>query len=358
MLTQLSLIFHRSRWRGRSPRESKELNNFLKHRMLCCLLILVCLACGYQPARAAIQAFDLDPGQVCLDCHGELNEKKVIHPATEEGTGCAILCHQQDNPTRHQFAAQPEMIAVLCLQCHDEDDFKGTIVHGPVSAGQCVACHNPHAAEQAKLLREPIPGLCLTCHDTQLTDAQGDTLPPTKRLFEDAEAQHHPPFAAGDCGDCHRPHAADHSRLLDAAYPTGFYQSYREAAYALCLNCHDAATFNEPRTLTATAFRNGNLNLHQRHVNKEKGRSCRACHSPHGSRRPHLIVSAFRFGEHVLGLGYEPTDTGGSCLTSCHVKVAYDRLAPVNNPLRTTPRQGQDAGPEELQQADPAHESQ
>jgi len=82
------------------------------------------------------------------------------------------------------------------------------------------------------------------------------------------------------------------------------------------------------------------------HVNKDKARSCRTCHSPHSSQQPHLIISSFLFGERRLGITYETSDNGGSCVTSCHIKAVYDRLVPVMNQLRTSPSPGQDAGPQ------------
>lgn len=377
------------------------MQKFLKELILCGLLAAIPLAGGYATARGASPAIDMKPGQACLECHALLNQKKFIHPASEEGAGCVTLCHRQADPALHQFTKPAGPMAGLCGECHEQpwpgahqhapvaagectdchdphqsDQAKlllapvgelclrchgagtfsgqpspGQVIHGPVKDGNCLACHTPHAGEHPKLLREPVPTLCLGCHAKPLEDFQGMTLPPTKRLFEDPQALLHPPFAAGDCVACHRPHAAARIRRLNANYPGGLYQAYGESSYALCLNCHDAEAFNAPRTLKATAFRNGNLNLHQRHVNKNKGRSCRACHSPHGSRQPHLLTAALRFGERGLGLSYEATASGGSCVTSCHVRVAYDRLAPVNNPLRTSPRQGEDATPAELQPA-------
>ncbi|MFA7384226.1 MAG: cytochrome c3 family protein [Desulfurivibrionaceae bacterium] len=253
-----------------------------------CLLLCILLPVSASAAvRAASKPVALKPGQPCLDCHGKLNKQKYIHSATEGGQGCATLCHEQADPAQHRFAPPPAPIGPLCLGCHD----------------QVVSAKDTHK---------------------------------------------HPPVADGDCTACHDPHQSDRAKLLRGAYPETFYQAYSEAAYELCLNCHDAAAFKVPRTTTATAFRNGDLNLHQRHVNKKKGRSCKACHDLHGAPQPHLIASAFRFGERGLSIAYETTDNGGSCVTSCHVKVSYDRLTPVNNPLRTSPRPGQDAVLEKL----------
>lgn len=361
-----------------------------------CLLGLAAVFCPGR-AGAANKDFALKAGQTCLSCHAKLAKKKYIHPATDNGDGCTD-CHQQKDAAVHKFAPLPDPIVSLCLgchddpvakahkhppaaegdctychdphqsdqaklltapigdlclQCHDAGNYsgeveKGQTVHGPAKNGKCVVCHNPHSAKQDKLLRLPVPDLCWKCHAKPQKDAKGVKLRPLKRLFEDESAHLHPPFAAGDCLDCHQPHASNNIRLLVAKYPVGFYQNYSEDAYALCLNCHDADKFNKPRTLTATNFRNGNLNLHYRHVNKKKGRNCLACHDPHGSRQAHMIVPAFRFGIRELTVNYEATATGGSCAPPCHVKAYYDRRQPANNRFRTTPRVGKAATAKEL----------
>lgn len=114
------------------------------------------------------------------------------------------------------------------------------------------------------------------------------------------------------------------------------------------MSCHSADAFRTPRTLSETQFRNGNLNLHFRHVNRSKGRTCAACHTPHGGRQKKLVREEFGFGSTVLPLRYDRTETGGTCATACHGPVTYDRCDPVETGMRTTPRQGKDATPEEL----------
>lgn len=295
---------------------------------------------------AAADSFPLDKGDTCLGCHEDLTAKKHKHGAIEDSDSCTV-CHELANPAIHAPSLPEKNVGELCAGCHDPFSGKGSS-HGPVEAGECTACHDPHSSEQAKLLRKAQPELCFICHDKAVKDDQEKGLPSTKDLFNDEQATLHPPFADGDCSVCHVPHNSEQQRLLTDSYSKNFYVKYSEKAYALCFTCHEAEAFRQPRTQSGTAFRNGNLNLHFRHVNKEKGRTCRACHSAHGTRQPHQIVGGFMFGERPLALSYTPTDNGGECMTACHGKAGYDRVLPVFNTLRATPRPGEDASLEEL----------
>jgi predicted CXXCH cytochrome family protein len=222
-------------------------------------------------------------------------------------------------------------------------------VHGPVAEGKCVECHDPHQSENASLQKKTSPELCFSCHDSALKDAQGHTLPAIKSLFENKELLHHLPFAEGKCSECHQPHMSVNRRLLTETYPAEFYASYSTEAYGLCYDCHDSKAFDAPRTLTDTRFRNGNLNLHHRHVNREKGRTCGACHSPHVSVQDNLVSQTFQFGSKTLPLRFKKTETGGSCTSACHGPLKYDFCQPEVITLRTTPRQGVDATAKALQ---------
>ena len=348
--------------------------------------------------RASAQAsIPIDTTASCTGaCHADFFKKKHIHPGASKGTSC-VKCHKPVEPNKHTFKPTPSNKSEQCYTCHDEDEFKGKVAHKPVQAGTCTKCHDPHQSDHAKLLKKPSPQLCFGCHDedefkgkvvhgpaaegkcsschrphvsenkrllasttpelcfgchsAQLKDAQGRTLPATKSLFDNKEATLHPPFAKGQCSLCHKPHAAESARLVAKGYPAGFYAGFSKDAYGLCFTCHESEAFEKPRTLSDTGFRNGNLNLHYRHVNRDKGRSCGACHSPHGSTQPRLIHPSFQFGEKLLALKYEKTETGGSCTTACHAPIRYDRCKPEEIALQTTPRAGSDATPEELMQA-------
>jgi hypothetical protein len=71
------------------------------------------------------------------------------------------------------------------------------------------------------------------------------------------------------------------SSLLSDNYPSGAYEKYQRENYGLCWKCHDSALVEASQTTTATKFRNGDVNLHQVHVQKfKRGRACHLCHTP------------------------------------------------------------------------------
>ncbi len=294
--------------------------------------------------------FDLvaEDGELCALCHGDMAEQEVAHLPVAEGL--CTFCHdphQSDNPKQLNFPPTSE----LCFNCHDEDEFANETTHGPVGKGQCLACHNPHASDHDRLLKAEVPELCFSCHDRKLKDAKGAELPSSTQLLEDAEMKLHPPFLEGLCAACHVPHASENYRLLVSSYPKSLYASFSPARY-MCFNCHSEAAFTESRTLTETGFRNGNLNLHFRHVNKEKGRACKACHRHHGAANEKLIRDRVPFGKHFISIAkFELTPTGGTCAPTCHRQVSYDRYEPVLSDMKVTPREGIPATREELDQA-------
>jgi len=345
------------------------------------------------------QEIGLVPGQSCLSagCHEDLGQKNVVHMPAASGTTC-VFCHAASEPGRHEFklAAQGSKLCAgchnvlgdkrnqhmpvkmgmctmchephqsdnrkllkarpvskLCFGCHSESAFQDKVTHGPVEEGSCTGCHEPHASDHARLIKAAMPELCFECHNRNLRDADGKSLSAAKKTFDDETLTKHMPFGIGQCAMCHAPHASPNHRLLNAPYPAEFYTSYSEDKY-FCFGCHDAGAFAAPRTLTATEFRNGDLNLHFRHVNRDKGRTCRACHDHHAAENPKLIRDSVPFGNRFISItNFELTASGGQCGPTCHALVKYDRLEAEENALKVSPRQGEDASfeePERLRQ--------
>lgn len=250
--------------------------------------------------------FPIDSAVSCItsSCHADMGKKKYSHEVGVNKKYCN-KCHEIEKEGEHSFKILPLETRLLCVQCHSEE----------IAA--------PPELEKS----------------------------PPKVIVKDG-GYFHAPFAEGKCTECHNAHESPFQKHLKAEYPGEFYVSYSAGAYSLCLNvnCHKGLekALTEPRTLIYTKFRNGNLNLHFRHVNKEKGRTCRACHHHHNSKYPKLIRETFPFRKKILTIEYKKTETGGGCATTCHIPVKYDRYRPEKILMMTTPRLGKDATPEEL----------
>ena len=356
---------------------------------------LVCLAAPTAGLSQSNPPNSIDEGQSCLDsaCHDDLATKRTIHKPASKATTCKF-CHQAAEPEQHQFQLANKKTEIclkchkmvkdeksqhmpakrgMCLNCHDPHQSDNRFLltkrpagdlckgchrkiltaetktqHGPVQDANCTGCHDPHASNNKKLLKDTEPDLCLNCHNRPLTTDDGDRLPSIKQIFEDESLDQHKPFQTGRCSMCHVAHGSDNHRLLKSAYPESFYTSYDKEKY-FCFRCHKASAFEAPRTLTLTGVRNGNLNLHYRHVNKEKGRTCRACHDHHAGDFDKLIRRNIPFGSRSIQISeFTLTETGGTCGPTCHLPLSYDRWNPVDPGIKTSPREGVDATAEEL----------
>jgi len=116
-----------------------------------------------------------------------------------------------------------------CLKCHGSI-LNGNFKHGPVDAGYCNLCHDPHASTYRAWLRKAPWDLCTTCHaekasgvhviagfksgKTHPTRLKPDPMRPGKRLT---------------CSSCHEPHSAVNKDLF--AYHIKTWQE-------LCPLCH------------------------------------------------------------------------------------------------------------------------
>lgn len=299
--------------------------------------VQACVLCHDAHSSNIPGLLTMSPDRMCLDCHAEIEPTGIAarrqHQPMEDGCGSCHDPHSSDAP--HQLLArQPN----LCFNCHEgvrNDVAAAAFRHQPVeAAGGCSECHDPHFTILPRLQKLPQPELCLTCHDREMTASDGRTLTNMALLLEE-NPNHHGPIREGDCALCHHPHAATNQNLLHQEYPAEFYAPYSEQQYALCFSCHISDLVKDESGTGLTQFRDGDRNLHWLHVNLEKGRTCRACHEVHASRRPAHIREAVPFGKSnwMLEINFKQTDEGGSCLPGCHKLRAYNRTAPAN-PIR------------------------
>lgn len=295
----------------------------------------LCLACHTPHNSDNDHLLVEPPEQFCFMCHEEMadNSKGAIsvhEPYVKDCNGCHSAHGSNQRYFLHAEASE------LCNQCHEDDMTKwkqAKVPHKPlVEDAKCSGCHEPHFSNNEKLLQQASGPLCLSCHDQTYTQENGKTLVDVKAQIEGAKFLHGP-VKDGTCVPCHNAHGSDYAKLLNRYFPPRFYAPFKEENYELCFFCHDKNVTLEPESID-TKFRNGNQNMHYLHVNREKGRTCRACHAEHASDNPVHIRPAVPYGRWMMENDFVKTETGGTCATGCHQRYGYDRENPVKNPTQ------------------------
>lgn len=277
-----------------------------------------CDAC-HAPHASPNEALLREPKlTLCISCHIEMEEKMLKdnkHPPAEED---CLTCHDPHSSDEQYFLNSIEVDT--CNLCHS--DFIGeakmaAVQHKPVEDGKCSGCHNPHATNAEHLVKGELMSVCFECHSNLAEEVKDN-----KYM--------HGPVGQSDCTGCHVPHGSANPFILLAYYPDEFYTPYAEEKYALCFECHERDISLDPKTTELTNFRNGEDNMHFLHVNRQKGRSCKACHAAHASSQQKHIRLEVPFGKQwSYPIEFTKLETGGSCVVGCHKPKDYDRINPV-----------------------------
>ena len=262
---------------------------------------------------------------ICTRCHSDKDysgEDQKMHTAMKDG---CQKCHSSHS-SGHEF----QLIAdreILCNECHkkitdkvDSAKFKHPVVN---EDKKCYNCHDAHGSLYDDNLKISPLKLCLNCHDKKLIGTDGKDY----NIFKIVNRNKfkHGPIKDGNCTGCHNPHGSDFYMILKGEFPKEFYTAYEENKYGSCFECHESKLAKTERTVALTNFRDGDWNLHYVHVNRTKGRTCRACHEIHASNLPKHIRKETPFGKWSLPVGFEKTKNGGSCAPGCHKEYSYDR---------------------------------
>jgi predicted CXXCH cytochrome family protein len=262
---------------------------------------------------------------LCVFCHMDKNKQSMFKhkPAAEDCTNCHF---PHSGPRKFMLKNN---VPELCYTCHKDKKKMieaKPVKHAAVTKGKkCLNCHNPHMSDFSKILLKPPMALCVSCHDKEVKTPDGATLTNMKQLLS-INNDHHGPIKQSDCSGCHNPHGSEHFRILHNSYPQSFYAPFEIEDYSLCFNCHNKKLVLDEKTSTLTDFRNGNINLHYKHVNKKrKGRTCRACHETHASNYPKHIRRYIPFGKKEYLLDFIKTYSGGTCKSGCHTLKRYNR---------------------------------
>ncbi len=167
--------------------------------------------------------------------------------ATVAACACASVAAQEAN----RYHLKPGASGKACLSCHleFEDTVKLPHVHTPVKAGNCTDCHDPHASDHGKLLEADTDAICVSCHEG---------------IVPDGAVSAHPDAVAGRCVECHDPHASRFPNVL------------RASGNDLCKECHENVT----GAVESAAYKHA----------PAQG-DCLGCHRPHASTEgPHLLA--------------------------------------------------------------------
>jgi predicted CXXCH cytochrome family protein len=241
-----------------------------------------------------------DGGAACVTCHAEVTRARVVHGPVAAGQCGACHAVETAGGVRRialKGGGSNRDTARLCVACHDDvgDRLKLPHQHAPVASGTCTACHDPHGSPFRFQLPADGDRACIRCHQD----------------IEEALAQPHVhPPAAASCRICHDAHAGPHPSQLRARSNTVCAvchvtaPSDRSAADAAVLFGRHAAETVErlvadgSRILLDVSLASGHPTrghpVDRRQDPSRNGRplDCASCHNPHGSAGAKLL----RFG--------------------------------------------------------------
>ncbi len=297
-------------------------------------------------------------GCVQSGCHTNFAERAFLHKPLQNGTceACHLPSQRKHAGASASKCPEGEFTASL-----GKKGCAGTDCHSPIppfheeeqnsALDPCLRCHDPHAGDSKALLSGIEEELCLVCHEEEFVPPEPEKKRRAKGQEEQAEEAtsttifRHGPFAEGKCSPCHPAHEMNTAYLLRGDFPKGLYtHSYAPSTYSACYEaaCHGSELTEQPRTDSATQFRNGDDNLHYLHVaaGSSRGRSCRLCHEPHHALNAALIRKGMPFGKELLTLEFTPSPNGGNCETTCHAPFEYNRdkaITPAEPYTRKSP---------------------
>lgn len=206
---------------------------------------------------------------LCLSCHplATIRPKHPNYPAELGNCGSCHSPHGSNRPALvrnnlhdpyasgcqdcHTGRNTPVKVDT-CLGCHPEVGDQMASSHNHlVRYGEngCMACHSPHAGDDARLLKGKERHVCGTCHDA------------TFRRYEDSNFKHK---MVGACNDCHAPHGSNHPAMAKAPIND------------VCASCHKQhAAFTHPIGENVFDPRTGQM------------MTCGSCHASKGTDFPY-----------------------------------------------------------------------
>jgi predicted CXXCH cytochrome family protein len=130
-------------------------------------LSLIGASSDQKPGIANLRMLKKSEPQLCISCHTEMNSQftQPFHHKVLEGTMKCSDCHNPHGGFELKQAKLATGADASCLKCHTDKQGPFVFEHAPLKLEGCTACHTPHGAGNAKLLkRNDVRQLCLECH--------------------------------------------------------------------------------------------------------------------------------------------------------------------------------------------------
>jgi len=248
----------------------------------------------------------------CESCHGpgkahieEGDPKKIIsfkNKSSKEISETCLGCHSGKEEHNNFRRGEHWRNDIGCTDCHSTHSQPGGRQLAASNVFISKANTQKPGISDLRLLKNSEPQLCLSCHGE------------TKHQFN-LPFHHKVLEGAMKCSDCHNPHGG--FELKQTRLATG--------ADAACIKCH--------------ADKQGPFVYEHAPVKTE---GCIACHTPHGSSNPRLLITS-RVAQlcltcHSTAHGVGADEPAGpqhnqnaqyaNC-TNCHVKIHGSRTSPV-----------------------------
>lgn len=120
-----------------------------------------------KPNEATAYMLKQSEPQLCISCHSETKSQfsKPFHHKVLEGTMKCSDCHNSHGGFESKQTKLSVGAEQACVKCHTDKQGPFVFEHAPLKVEGCSACHTPHGASNAKLLkRTQVRQLCLECH--------------------------------------------------------------------------------------------------------------------------------------------------------------------------------------------------
>lgn len=179
------------------------------------------------------------PG-LCMDCHQENDRMLTAHKGRSFAETDCTACHDPHASSMKGLVRENQhkpFASGNCARCHGESSSSFAVTGGiqemcldchktqtayrradnkhiMTSTESCVACHNPHAANGAALLKADQIDLCMSCHFNDMPNP---------------DKAHYVTHDGMECVTCHAPHGNGDEQLLVTR------------GASLCAGCHERA---------------------------------------------------------------------------------------------------------------------